>query len=309
METWSLREVGNTLGLSRALVLSLVAAGFVKPARGKRREYRFSFQDMVLLRTAHQLRVAQIPSRSIVRSLHRLRATLPEAMPLTGLRLLAVGDEVAVREGGSRRAADSGQLLFDFEMPLPPPPQQRPPPATVEQAAAESGAAVRSAAPGARGAPTATATATATATIAAAPVPLPRSARSWFERASEREASDAAAAERAYRSAIALDPDFADAWLNLGVLLGNAGRLAEAIALYRQALVRLPREPLLHFNLAVMLEDAGRAAEALAAYDRCLGIDAEVADAHFNAARLHELLGHSREAIRHYSAYRRLTRA
>lgn len=295
METWSLREVGDTLGLSRALVLSLVAAGFVKPARGKRREYRFSFQDMVLLRTAHQLRVAQIPARRIVRSLHRLRAALPEAMPLTGLRLLAVGDEVAVREGGSRRAADSGQLLFDFEMPVPPLPQQAPPvaapPSPPDKRATIAPVPVKNAA----GAP--------------APVPLPRSARSWFERASEREASDMAAAERAYRSAIALDPDFADAWLNLGVLLGNAGRLTEAIALYRQALARLPREPLLHFNLAVMLEDAGRAAEALAAYDRCLVIDGDVADAHFNAARLHELLGHSREAIRHYSAYRRLTKA
>lgn len=297
METWSLREVGSTLGLSRALVLSLVAAGFVRPSRGKRREYRFNFQDMVLLRTAHQLRLAQIPARRIVRSLHRLRATLPEAMPLTGLRLLAVGDEVAVREGGRRWGADSGQLLFDFEMqalPSPPPPP-RADSGREKGTEGMGGMGGISAASGRRSAP--------------APVPLPRSARSWFERACAHEATDAAAAERAYRSAIALDPDFADAWLNLGVLLGESGRLAEAVALYRQALERLPRQALLHFNLAVMLEDAGRAAEALAAYDRCLAIDAEVADAHFNAARLHELLGHSREAIRHYSAYRRLSKA
>ena len=34
--------------------------GFVTPSRGKRREYRFSFQDVVLLRTAHSLQAAQI---------------------------------------------------------------------------------------------------------------------------------------------------------------------------------------------------------------------------------------------------------
>ena len=109
-----------------------------------------------------------------------------------------------------------------------------------------------------------------------------------------------------YRRAIETEPTLADAWLNLGVLLGDAGRIPEAIALYRQALLRLPGQALLHFNLAVMLEDAGQLPDALKAYDACLAIDPKAADAHFNAARLHEQLGHARDAIRHYSAYRRL---
>lgn len=299
MDTWSLSEVGSTLGLSRALVLSLVAAGFVKPSRGARREYRFSFQDMVLLRTAHQLQAAQIPSRRILRSLRRLRATLPASMPLTRLRLRAVGDEVAVREGASSRwRADSGQLLFDFDVPVP----LVPPLPSAPENVLERGA-IAPAPRTLRSEPIEAARPRRSAAPAAATTAL-----GWFERGAELEARDALAAERAYRSALALDPGLADAWLNLGVLFGDAGRLDESIALYRRALKRLPHEALLHYNLAVMLEDAGRCTEALASYERCLALDAKVADAHFNAARLHEQRGHAREAIRHYSAWRRLAR-
>ena len=57
------------LGLSRGVVAGLIAAGFVTPSRGPRNEYRFTFQDLVLLRTALALQAARIPPRRILRSL------------------------------------------------------------------------------------------------------------------------------------------------------------------------------------------------------------------------------------------------
>src|SRR4051812_18229696 len=116
METFTLRSIESMLGISRAVIGSLVASGFVSPSRGKRNEYRFTFQDVVLLRTAYSLRQAQVPPRKILRSLKRLRETLPSEVPLSGLRISAVGSEVAVQEGAARRHVDSGQLLFDFEI-------------------------------------------------------------------------------------------------------------------------------------------------------------------------------------------------
>jgi tetratricopeptide (TPR) repeat protein len=116
METYSLRELQATLGVSKAVISGLVAAGFVTPSRGKRREYRFSFQDVVLLRTAHSLQTAQIPPRKILRSLKHLKATLPQELPLTGLRITAVGNEIAVKQGATQWQADSGQLLMDFDV-------------------------------------------------------------------------------------------------------------------------------------------------------------------------------------------------
>ena len=62
MQTYTLRGIQSMLGLSRGVIAGLIAAGFVTPSRGTRNEYRFSFQDVVLLRTAHSLQAAQDPA-------------------------------------------------------------------------------------------------------------------------------------------------------------------------------------------------------------------------------------------------------
>jgi tetratricopeptide (TPR) repeat protein len=278
MQSYSLRDIESMLGVSRAVITGLVASGFVTPSRGPRREYRFSFQDVVLLRTAHSLQAAKIAPRKIVRSLQRLKATLPEELPLTGLRITAVGNEIAVRSGRTQWHVDSGQLLMDFEV--------------VPAQAGSVSVLTREPPP-----------------AAAAPAQAARSeetAVDCFARAMELEGSDRAGAERAYRRAIAAAPRFVDPYLNLGVMLCEDGRCTEAIDLYRHAVAHAPEEPLLHFNLAIALEDARRLEDALASYEHCMALDPAFADAHYNAARLHELLGHATQAIRHYSAYRRL---
>ena len=114
--TFTLRRVQAKLGLSRHIVSGMIEAGFVTPSRGRRNEWRFTFQDLALLRTAHALQSQSIPARRIVRSLARLKATLPAELPLTGLRITAVGGDVAVRDRSGRLQAGSGQLLMDFDV-------------------------------------------------------------------------------------------------------------------------------------------------------------------------------------------------
>jgi tetratricopeptide (TPR) repeat protein len=281
METYTLRAIQSMLGMSRSVIGSLIAAGFVFPGRGPRREYRFTFQDVVLLRTAYSLRMANIPARKILRSLRHLKATLPSELPLTGLRIAAVGNEIAVKEGDTQWHAESGQLLIDFEV--------RPAQGSVAFLNRESDA--RQAVD--------TADEAEVAEVAAG---------DWFARGVRLEAEDAAQAQAAYRQAIAQAPHYVDPYLNLGVMLCDAGRCADAVGLYRDALRHCPAEPLLHYNLAIALEDLGRIDDALACYEACLGLDARNADAHYNTARLHEQLGHATKAIRHYSEYRRLQR-
>jgi len=277
MQTFSVREIESMLGLSRGVIARLVASGFVIPGRGPRNAYRFTFQDVVLLRTAYGLREAHIPARRILRSLRKLRAALPREVPLAGLRISAVGNDVAVQEGSARRHVESGQLLFDFDGQAPA--------ATVRVFARPSGAPA--------GVPA----------VATQP-----DAGQWFQQGARLEASDKAQAEACYRRALALAPDHADAYLNLGVLLGELARGAEAVELYRAGIAHCPHEALMHYNLAVALEDLEHQEEAIAAYEACLTLSPELADAHYNAARLHGLLGHSSQAIRHYNAYRRLQR-
>ena len=69
MRSYSMRDVERVLRLSPDTTRSLIKAGFVKPARGARGEYRFSFQDLIVLRTARALSDAKIPARRIRRSL------------------------------------------------------------------------------------------------------------------------------------------------------------------------------------------------------------------------------------------------
>jgi len=115
MHSYGVRDVEKLLRLPRSTIRSLIAAGFVVPERGPRNAWRFSFQDLIVLRTAQALAAANIPHRRIVRSLRELRSRLPEAMPLSGLSISAIADHVVVREGGNRWHAESGQYVLAFE--------------------------------------------------------------------------------------------------------------------------------------------------------------------------------------------------
>ena len=90
MQQYGVREVEKLLQLPRSTIRSLVAAGFVSPERGPRNAWRFSFQDLIALRTAQALTVAKVPARRITASLRALRRRLPESMPVSGLSIAAV---------------------------------------------------------------------------------------------------------------------------------------------------------------------------------------------------------------------------
>jgi len=115
VQQFGVREVEKLLRLPRSTIRVLIEAGFVTPSRGPRNSLRFSFQDLIVLRTAQALAAARVPAKRINRSLKALRRRLPAAMPLSGLKIDAVGDRVVVREGASRWQADSGQYLLLFE--------------------------------------------------------------------------------------------------------------------------------------------------------------------------------------------------
>jgi tetratricopeptide (TPR) repeat protein len=259
---YGVREVEKLLRLPRSTIRALIDAGFVTPARGPRRAWRFSFQDLIVLRTAQALAAAKVPRKRITRSVRELRRHLPEAMPLSGLSICAVADRVVVKEGSSRWQAESGQYLLGFEAN----------PADGSLSLIDRGPA----------------------------------ATELFDRAVTLESEDAEAAQRAYRQALAVDPRLLDAHINLGLLLHEAGRGAEAERAYRAGLEACGNEPLLLYNLAVLLEEQDRKAEAVEAYEAALKGDPRMADGHYNLALLCEELDRPRDAIRHMAQYRRL---
>lgn len=268
MRSYSVRDVERVLQLAPDTTRSLIRAGFVHPARGPRREYRFSFQDLIVLRTARALIEARIPKKRIRRSLESLRRNLPESMPLSGLAISAVGDHVVVRDGDARWQVDSGQYLLGLDVSVQD---------GVLRVVEHKQAAVE-----------------------------PAPARDWFAQALTLEGSDPDGALTAYRLAVDADPHNAAAWTNWGRLLHERGRTDEADEVYRRALAQIGPDPLLLFNQGVLLEDLGKSAAALAAYQTALEEDPDLADCHYNLARLYEALGKPQHAIRHLGQYRRL---
>jgi DNA-binding transcriptional MerR regulator len=272
MHSYSVRDVERVLRLSRSTIRGLIDTGFVQPSRGTRREYRFSFQDLIVLRAARALIQSKVSRRRIRRSLEDLRRHLPETMPMSGLSICAVGDRVVVREGKSRWQVDDGQYVLGLDV-------------SVEDGMLHVVDRKEEAPP---------------------PGPDPQETQDWFEKALQLEGTDGRAAMKAYEHAVKVDEDNVAAWTNWGRLLHEQGEMKAAEKIYRRALEHCGADPVLMFNFGVLLEDMGKTSAAVDAYQTAITEDPNLADCHYNLARLYESLGKPQHAIRHLGQYRRL---
>jgi tetratricopeptide (TPR) repeat protein len=274
MSGYSTNDVVELLGVSPARIRHFVHQGFVSPQRGARGAYRFSFQDLVLIRTAKELVDARVPARRVAGALRHLRDTLPNGKSLSTVRIGAHGGRVVVRDGETSWHPESGQMTFDFSLadlvtdvaPL------------VRKAAEEAQAAQL------------------------------LDSGEWFDLALDLEAvGEVARAKEAYREALRADRENADAHINIGRLQLESGDTAGAERHFRSALVTRPDDPIGNYNIALALEELDRGDEALLHYQRAVKLDPTFADAHYNLAILYEREGNDKAALRHLSRYRSLT--
>ncbi len=266
---YTTRETARSLGVSEGRIRYMVRSGLLSPARGVRGTFLFSFQDLVLLRSANELLDQGVPAVRIRRSLDRLRGQLPDQRPLSAVRIRAEGSEVLAWQGRTAWHPATGQMHLNFE------------------ADRDSGPISVSESPGRR-------------------IRLLDQAERWYQDGCELESSDPSAAMAAYRRALELDPQHADALVNLGRLLHEARRLEEAEECYRRVLEMNPASAVAHFNLGVVSEDRGCREAAIEAYRQAVECDSGLKEAHFNLARLYEQVGETQLALQHLSAYRRL---
>ncbi len=234
----------------------------VDPERGPRGEYHFSFQDIVLLRTASSLQRARVPQTRMQRALGCLKAKLPPELPMSSYHIEAFGERIVVSDGERAWDIESDQLEIDFPRPR--------------------------------------------AVVRRLDLQKSTDADEWYHQAIELEAVSTSSAEAAYRRALELDPAHADAHVNLGRLLHQAGRVASAAEHYRQALL-LDTHATAAFNLGIALEDLGRRNEAAQAYRTAIELDPDLPEAHYNLANLCQIMGDRLSAIRHLKTYKQLT--
>lgn len=273
MRAYSTREVAELAGLPEARVRQWARTGLVTPNKDDRGRWRYSFQDLAVLRTAARLLDADVTVNRVTRTLSLLREQLPDGRPLSAVHLIVTGQRVIVKDRLASWEPESGQGALDFDVQamseLVAPKLPRRSRTELEQ----EGETV--------------------AGLYETALDLELAGR--FEEARET-----------YDAVLRRDPQFAGARINLGRLLHATGALSEAEAHYRAALEQNPENALAAFNLGVALEDQRKASEAADAYRAALAIDERYADAHYNLSRLLEAQGDVQSALRHLSRFRRL---
>ncbi len=269
---YTTREVAEALGIPAHRVRALARRGFLEPERVGR-GLRFSFPDIIVLRTALALKLSGVSARRLNRALRELRQQLPRGRPLSAVRVVAQGEEILVQDRDTVWEPETGQVAFDF--------------AVEELASRVEPFAAR-------------ASQERTAQF------QEMAADDWYDLGHDLEAVSPGQAVEAYRKALELDPDHAEAHVNLGRLRHETGQLDGAESHYRRALAVHPAHPTARFNLGVVLEDRGRPDAAVKAYREALEVDPELGVAHFNLARLLEAAGDATGAVGHLAAYKRI---
>ena len=275
MSGYSTNDVAELVGMKPEHVRAFVRTGLLTAGVGHipYHRYRYSFQDVVLLRMAKQLQSARVRPRAIIQALRNLKQRLPAGKSLSSVRVMVDGRDVLVREQDSLWHPDSGQLKLDFNL----------------------SALTNEVAPLIRQA------------LRAARSQQHTSADEWYNLGVDLEmVGDHEEAERAYRTAIEQDQGNVDAYVNLGRLCHLSGDQQGALDLFEQALAINPADATAWFNLGVIHESDGSAMKAIAAYEKALAFDNDFVDAHYNLAHLHEQAGDKRAAVRHLAAYKQL---
>jgi len=268
MGGYSTREVSELVGLKQAQVRHYVRRSLLDPERTDQGEYRFGFQDVVLLRTAKGLLDANVSARKAYKILLKLQSELTHVDSLAAVRIFADGSNVVVREDNQVWDAETGQGQLDFSV--------------AELAGSVANLANRN--------------------LIIAREGNALDSDEWYNLGLDLEEVDPDRAPEAYQRAIELNPNNADAHVNLGRLLQLKGNLKHAKRHYEKALKAVANHQLAFYNLGTVFDELDQVDQAAEYYRKA----PSVPDAHYNLARIFELKGDELAAQRHMRRYRNL---
>lgn len=265
---YNTREVADLIGFRPSQVRHYVRRGLLDPLRGSNSEYRFRFQDIVLLRTAKGLLEAEVAPRKVYKALTSLKRELKSVASLTSVRIFADGGDVVVSSKQQTWDASSGQGRFDFEV----------------RELADNVANL------------------ANNHVAAAVETEELNSKEWYHLGLDLEEVDIRRAPDCYRRALKLNPKNADAHVNLGRLYQLEGNFREARQHYGLAVAVDGEHQLANYNLGTIFDELDEFDRAAEYYQRA----SEVPDAHYNLARIFRMKDDQVSAQRHMRRYQAL---
>jgi tetratricopeptide (TPR) repeat protein len=232
----------------------------------------YRFRELVAARVAAGLLEGGATVRQVREALSGARRLAPEAeVPLAELRLVVDDQRIVVEQDRLRLDPRTGQALLDFGV------------GELERETRESLAMGR----------------------VRPMIPPSEAAEVWFARASEWDGDPERweSAVEGYERVIAIDPGYAAAWNNLGLLQHRMGHYERAGECYRAALDADDSCCQAAFNLGSLYEDLGDFPSSIHWYRRALELEPDYADAHFNLAGVLGKSGRSESAAVHWRRY------
>ena len=263
---YGMRELTRILTLTPRRTGQLRRLGLLRGYSG------YTFRDLLALRAAGALLDAGASVRQMRQALDGLRIRNPRLeQPLVEIRLVLENGRLLAQSDRVKFEPRTGQTVLDLDPP------------SLEAMAA----------------------ATLVTGLVRPLAPPAEQAETWFARASEWDGDPAQWEDAvvAYRRVVAIDPTYAAAWNNLGLLLHRMGKYEDAREAYDAALAQDPRCCEAVYNLGSLAEDRGDLDDAVRCYRQALVLSPDYADAHFNLAGTLARSGHAADAVRHWQRY------
>jgi tetratricopeptide (TPR) repeat protein len=264
---FTLRELTRLLRLTPKRAGQLKRLGLLRSdAAG------YGFRELVAARAASALLEGGATVRQVRSALDGARRLAPDAeTPLAELRLVVQDQQIVVEQDRLRLDPRTGQALLDFES------------GDLERETRES----------------------LLMGMVRPLIPPADAAEIWFARASAWDGDPERweAAVDAYERVVDIDPGYAAAWNNLGLLQHRMGRYERAQACYSKALEADDSCCQAAFNLGSLHEDLSDLSTAIGWYRRALEMEPDYADAHFNLAGVLGKAGQPDAAALHWRRY------
>jgi tetratricopeptide (TPR) repeat protein len=232
----------------------------------------YRFRELVSARAASTLLESGATVRQVRSALDGARRLAPDAVtPLAELRLVVQDQRIVVEQDRVRLDPRTGQALLDFAG------------GDLERETRES----------------------LMMGMVRPLIPPADAAEIWFARASAWDGDPERWEEAvdAYNRVVDIDPGYAAAWNNLGLLQHRMGRYERAQACYRAALEADDSCCQAAFNLGSLHEDLSDHSTAIGWYRRALEMEPDYADAHFNLAGVLGKAGDPDAAAIHWRRY------